>query len=324
MCANRGDTIVIGPRSLFAIATIAASLATTNLSYAQISFFHLIEAGPDPNPSIQLEIPFLPTIPPNPGGLKRLTSPSGEEFTASTTKSFASLDAALDFLSGNWHGVYLPYTPPGGAEVSFEFDVALVSPDALYRGLPLNVSLSDGERIVNGRTFLMSWDYESEEPIHQTLLDFDVQVNSFDFSSESLLSTPQPGFTVRSERRSGPTQSGSEWAEFARLHESEPGTSENRFLTTLTADGSGRPLPVDIAMTIGAATNLNSAITNYPDGDGNGLNDPPTYGLRYFRNADPIHLQLVPIPEPASLALAAFAIGAAGTLRRRSVPRQLA
>jgi hypothetical protein len=295
------------------LVTAFAVLAWLNSAQAQFtsSRFSLREIGTGPNPTIELQYPFSVF-----DDVESLTSPSGEVFSASLTKSFATLDAAFGYLAGTWHGTFVPTFPFGSAALPFEFQIALVSPDAVYRGLPLNASLHDGDRIRSGETFLMNWNYESDVPLHQTSLEVLAQIDSFTFSSLTILGKPQPGgSTSVSGSSSVGTSNGS--ASFSRSYKSEPGASDYRFLTTYKASGSGSPLPADIALTMGAATTLDSAITNAPDGDTNPFNGPPRIGLRYFRIGDPIEFQLVPIPEPSAAVMLAIGTTFATVLRRR-------
>jgi hypothetical protein len=237
-----------------------------------------------------------------------LTAPSGEHFTTASTKSFSSLDAAFSYLTGTWHGTYrfLPSQP----QRPFEFSVALVSTDSLMRELPLNVSLNDGDRVRNGEQFLFSWDYDFDEANRSTYWALSTVINSMHVSRGFRISlTPPPG---------PPIVSGGSGGNFSTRYETVPsGTAENRLLTTFTVSGSPSQFPVEVELTMGAATHLHSAITNAPPDDLDPFIDPPTFGLTYVRKAAPINFQIIPIPEPASWALAGVAIGTVRLLRRR-------
>jgi hypothetical protein len=186
----------------------------------------------------------------------------------------------------------------------FEFDVALVSPDSLYRGVPQQISLSDGDRIRNGQEFLMSWDYPSNDPMHLTSLLIVPQFNPLKGGS----------YSIRSPGGSGSSSGGSSSFHKTEQHISPPG--EYQILTTYTAAEAA--LPLNVELTFGATMELNNAVQNPGDGDEIRFNDPPVIGMRYSRTADPFEITLVPVPEPATSVLTAcLAIAATMWLRSR-------
>jgi hypothetical protein len=285
----------------------AQSLISTSLT--------IKEVGRGPNPTIELEFPFNSFF----GDVLSLSSPSGEDFNAASIledrlfsdliKTFPSLDEAFTFVAGTWHGTRRT-SPFGNTETSFEFSVDLVSPDAVYRGLPEHVSLEDGGRIRSGQTFLLSWDYPASEPVHQTSLQIIPQFPTGRSGSLRTFSTPRPG---SSSHASGSTGTGARY--FATDFQSEPGTSENRFLTKFTASDLG--LPLDVQLTFGASTSLNAAVANEDDGDSNPFNNPPGIGLRYLRTADPFEVTVISVPEPPAYSIAMISLALAFALAGR-------
>jgi hypothetical protein len=274
--------------------------------------FQLIEVGSGPTTTIELLYPFPSTL--TFGGITSLTSPSGEVFTSASIleerhfgdliKTFPTLESAFAFLAGAWQGSYIPRFPKGSPTRSFGFDVAQVSPDSVYRGLPQDFTVHDGDRIRSGETFLMSWNYESNLPAHLNSLQVVAHINSYDLGGNSIFGTPSP---PGSSRGGGQTSVGGDHdsASFEYERKSEPGTSENRFLMTYTGGGSGTPLPAQMQLTLGATNRLDSLVVNHGDGDAEPFNNPPAQGLQYIRTAGPINLTLVPIPEPSTWNLAA-------------------
>jgi hypothetical protein len=288
-----------------------AVLIWVKASNAQATF-QLIEVGSGPTTTIELLYPFPSTL--AFGGMTSLTSPSGEVFTSASIleqrhfgdliKTFHTLESAFAFLAGAWQGTYIPRFPQGSPTRSFGFDVAQVSTDSVYRGLPQDFSLHDGDRIRSGETFLMSWNYESNLPAQLNSLQVVAHINSHFLGGNSIFGTPSPS---GSSGGRGKTSVGGDHdsASFEYERESDPGTSENRFLMTYTGGGSGTPLPAQMQLTIGATNRLDSVVVNHGDGDTDPFNNPPVQGLQYIRTAGPIDLTLVPIPEPSTAVLAA-------------------
>ncbi len=300
MNSSFGVGVAAQARRLVACTVI---IAIANATYAQNVSFGLSERGSSSNPTIQLQLPISTSSFPG-GGVRSLTSPSGEIFDAQNpaalTKTFTTLDQAFNFLAGGWHGTFTPIFPFNSPPLPFDFQVSLISTSDVYRGLPQNVTLSEGLLIPNGKTFLMTWDFESDEPRHSTSLQVLAKINSFAFSSLSSFGKPTGGtFSVGGTSSSG-NSSGS--ASFMRRYEPEPGATEYRILTTYKASGSQTPTPAFVDVTMGSVTDLSSAFTNHGDGDANSLNNPPVMGMRYTRTGDAINLTLV--PEPATWALA--------------------
>jgi hypothetical protein len=284
-----------------------------NVREARSATLYIREVGEGANPAIELVAPLRNSI----DRIKTLTSPTGEVFTADNVlgdrglgdliKTFPTLDAAFNYLAGTWQGTYTRSLTPG--ELGFQFSIGAVPISSVYRGFPLNVSLHPGDVVRNGETFVMTWDYATNERNHLNHMWTSALFEGDSIDSYSFFSIPNGG--------SGASESGGSTTDgdrtFRRRRVRESGTIGNRFLMTYTASEAHLPLPVEL--TFGAATELDEAVTNEPDNDGNPFTNPPFMQLTYLRTADPFQFLLV--PEPSSGLLAVGAWLGAGTLRKR-------
>jgi hypothetical protein len=282
---------------------LLTSLAWLNLAHAQTRVFSVREVGAGPTPSVELEFPFPLTIF---SGLQSLTSPSGEVFTRDSAlesrplgallKAFSSLESAFDYMAGTWHGFV-----EGGHfddDINFEFEVALIPTDSVNRSFPENLSIGPGDKVRNGQTFLMSWDFASDAPPHRAYAQLQRKSATGSAGGLQFLDVPEEGSNTQVGRSIGVGENG-----FTYAFESEPGTTEHRWLTTLSTSTA---LPFDMEISVGAMTDLNSAVTNNDPGVPDPFDNYPTIGLHYHRVTDAFPIQIVIVPEPSTKVLAAI------------------
>jgi hypothetical protein len=277
-----------------------AALWSLNFATAQ-SFvqFTLKEVGEGQNTSVELEFSLFDQL-----GVSSLTSPNGNMFQASTALEhrddaelltrFSSLSEALAFVTGTWHGKLNTF-PFQGQMANFEFTVASISEDAVYRGNPRDISLGNGSQIGNGIPFELSWNYGTDVSEHKTFGLLDPQFGSMNLAQTFIVMTPDPN---GSSQRSGRRGVGNSFFKYDIRN--LPGTSENRFLTSLTA--ADAMLPLEVEFSLGAYTSLSTYVSAPISSDP--FRNPQFVFLHYVRLNEPIRIEVVPVAEPVSAALA--------------------
>ena len=302
------------PRGLHFVAALFL-IAQCGVAQAQfLNYFNVKEVTAGPSTAIEVRFDFDFSL----HDVESLTSPSGEIFVpdnssfgnralGSLIKTFSFLDDAFSFLAGDWQGVYATRPVFGGTHENFEFHIDPISNSSVYRGGVDNLSLQPGDLIRSGQTFLMSWDI-SDSRASGAYMSIAPQFSSGNSLSTSLISRPNPNGNSLS---SGSVGSGNRF--FSRERRNVPGTSDYRFLTTY----EGAPLPLDLLMTFGTTTLLNSAVDNPNDNDTNPINGTPAIGLRYIWTGNPFEVTLVSIPEPSTLLIAIMGLVVIGTARHR-------
>jgi hypothetical protein len=289
--------------------TCLVSAGWLQSAYGQLgSQLFLKEIGEGPATRYELELGGRNSIA---GSIVSLTAPNGEIFSVPNPterrtfgellRSFTTLEDAFTFLPGVWQGTYAAFPPrPEATGTPFKFIIDPIPTDAVYRVAPQNLTVADGDRIPNGSTFELGWDYAGDLTSRQTYIGRALLISPGNFLGVSVVSTPRPGGSTSG---SGSSTGGS--ITFASSIRNVPGTSENRFVVSYTATGA--PLPVGVELSIGAYTPLSQFVANYGSSGTSPFNAPPTMSLAYLRAAEPRVIYLT-VPEPSAVGLAALAV----------------